>query len=329
MRRSASSGPARQTCGPRPAEAPPGGGATCQPQARLLPNPTANCSRRADDGRAEERAAPRRDREGACDGDAAELVELLRGSGLPGPRPNLELARAVGGDSPSARVGADRLLAELARAEHEYLRVVAAHALAARSLAPRAADRRRASALADLQQIAEDPRHVVRLGVIDALRVRLDALGEPAVHELAAWTDGYLQAHVALEALSDRALLTTLPSADPVVARLDEAFVLADASPRAAERTQGMRALRRGMPAQIAAFAARFPEALAWLEGKTTSARPETREVVAGAIAAVRRAVISDAEAARLSALLEASAKPRRDAARVVHGTRKRSRGRG
>jgi len=149
------------------------------------------------------------------------------------------------------------------------------------------------------------------------------------VVDLAAWTDGYLQAHVALEALAERRWLTTLPSGESVIERLDEAFVLADASPRSAERSQGMRTLRQGMPAQIALFAARFPETLAWLEKKTASTRPETREVVTGAIRALRRRGISDVEAGRLTALLEASGKPRRDADRVVHGTRRRGKGRG
>ncbi|MFT3776095.1 MAG: hypothetical protein QM820_62930 [Minicystis sp.] len=269
-------------------------------------------------------------------GDSADLIELLhRNSGLPGLRPNLELARAVGAAIARREGRGDRLLAELAREDNkEYLRIVAAMTLAARALPPEGkVDKRRfaaraTEALADLQQIAEDPRHLVRLGLVDALRLRLDALGEPAVDELAAWTDGYLQAHIALEALADKTLLTKLPSAEPILARLEEAFTLADASPRAAERTQGMRVLRQGMPQQITTFAARYPETIAWLEGKTGMQRPETREVVAGAISLMRRTVISDVDAQRLSGLMEASAKPRRDADKVVHGTRKRGKGR-
>jgi hypothetical protein len=266
-------------------------------------------------------------------GDAAGFVELLRrNSGLPGPRPNLELARAVGQALARRKKGhADRLVVELARSDDEYLRVVAALSLAAQSLPGDDARRDRAratEALAALQELAEDPRHVVRLGVIEALRVRISTLGEAAVTELAAWTDGYLQAHVALEALADRILLTTLPSGAGVLARLDEAFALANASSRSAERSQGMRTLRQGMPAQIALFAARFPETLAWLGQRAASTRPETREVVTGAIQALRRSVISDVEAARLSALLEQSGKPPRDPSRIVQGTRRRSRGR-
>jgi hypothetical protein len=269
-------------------------------------------------------------------GDSNELVELLhRSSGLPGVRPNLELARVVGAAIARYEGRADRLLVELARDEApEFLRIVAAAALSARTLPPDGkVDKRRhaaraTEALADLQHIAEDARLMVRLGVIDALRLHLTVVGEPAVEGLAAWTDGYLQAHIALEALADRPLLDKLPSAEPVLARLEEAFLLADKSPRAAERSQGMRTLRQGMPQQIAAFAARYPETLAWLEAKTATKRPESREVVAGAISMVRRAGMSDVEALRLNDLLIASGKPRRDADRVVHGTRKRGKGR-
>jgi hypothetical protein len=260
-------------------------------------------------------------------GEPAELHELLRrSSGLPGPRPNLELAGAVGQALARHEARADRLVDDLGRSDDEYLRIVAAAAYAARSLGKQRAPVERA--LASLQELAEDPRHLVRLGLVEALRTRIAARGEAAVLDLAAWTDGYLQAHVALEALADRTLLAALPAGDAVLARLDEAFALADASPRAAERSQGMRLLRQAMPAQIAAFAARFPETLAWLEARTASKRPETREVVAGAIAALRRVVVSDAEAERLSALLTASGKPPRDPSRVVAGTRKRGRGR-
>jgi hypothetical protein len=265
-------------------------------------------------------------------GDPVDLFEQLRrGSNLPGPRPNLDLAKAVGQTLARSEGRADRVVAALVSADEEYPRIVAAMVFAYRSLPGDKARRsapRVAEALADLQQLAEDPRHLVRDGIVEALRLRLAALGAAAVADLAAWTDGYLQAHIALEAMADRTWLTTLPTPEDILARLDEAFVLADRSPRSAERSQGMRTLRQGMPAQIVTFATRFPETLVWLEQKTASTRPETREVVAGAIKGLRRAVISDVEAVRLGGLLEASGKPRRDADRVVHGTRKRGRGR-
>jgi hypothetical protein len=260
------------------------------------------------------------------EGDTAELFgELERSSGLPGPRPNLELGRALGFAIARYAGKADRLLRAILASNQEFSQIVAALALGARSIA--GVDPR--GALAGLQTLAEDPRHHVRSGVIEALRMRLAALGEVAVAELAAWTDGYLQAHVALSALADRVILDALPARAPVLARLDEAFALADRSPRAAERSQGVRALRGGLPAQITAFAARFPETIAWLEQAARAERPETREVVAEAIRALRRGKLSEAEAQRLRGALEASAPPPRDPSRIVKGTRKRSKGRG
>jgi len=180
-----------------------------------------------------------------------------------------------------------------------------------------------------LSMLAEDPRRHVRSGVALALRLRIQTLGEPAIAELATWTDGYLQAHVALSALADRIILDALPSSAPVLARLREAFELGDTSPRAAERSQGVRTLRGELPAQIARVASRFPETIEWLTEAARAKRPETREVVAEAIRALRRATkISDAAASRLNAALEASAPPPRDPSRIVQGTRKRSRGR-
>jgi hypothetical protein len=133
---------------------------------------------------------------------------------------------------------------------------------------------------------------------------------------------------VALEALADRTLLATLPAGDAVLARLDEAFQLADVSPRAAERSQGLRTLRRGFPVQIARFAVRFPEVLAWFTERTQAKRPETREVVHETILALKKNHLAVAEVDRLMAAFAASAPAPRDPTRIVQGTRNRSRGR-
>ncbi|MCK6591304.1 MAG: hypothetical protein L6Q76_27445 [Polyangiaceae bacterium] len=258
-------------------------------------------------------------------GGTADLFEQLgRGSGLPGVRPNMELARAVGLELAARGRRADPVLKALASAEDEYPKVVAAAVLAAR----RAAKYDAKGSMEDLQGIVEEGTHHVRAGVVFALRWLLESVGDEIVTDLAAWTDGYLQAHVALEAMADRTLLARLKDKEGILARLDEAFELADASPRSAERSQGMRLLRQGMPGQIAIFAGRFPEVLSWLEKKAEAKRPETREVVANAIAKLRKGSLSDAGAAELSAALEKSAKPPRDPSRIVHGTRKRAKGR-
>jgi hypothetical protein len=131
-----------------------------------------------------------------------------------------------------------------------------------------------------------------------------------------------------LEALTDRTILDALHVAEPIIQRLDEAFALADKSPRAAERSQGVRTLRDRMPGQIAALAARFPETITWIERVSRIQRPESRKVVDEAIGALRKDRISNAEAKRLVDLLVASARPDRNAAKIVEGTRKRSKGR-
>lgn len=261
----------------------------------------------------------------ALHADYAELFELMsRSSGLPGPRPNLDLARVLGRAIAGYAGRGDRLLRALVASDAEYPRIVAALALEARALAgvdPRGAD-------LGLQELAEDPRNLVRMGVVEALRIRIASAGEASVASLAAWTDGYLQAHVALEALAHRPTLDALPESAPVLERLEEAFALADEAPRAADRSQGVRTLRAGLPAQITAFAARFSGALAWLETRARASRPESREIIAEAIRSLRKAQLSDAEAGRLSAALEASAPAPRDPSRIVQGTRKRSKGR-
>ncbi|WP_437328345.1 hypothetical protein [Sorangium sp. So ce381] len=295
-------------------------------------------------------------------GDPAELLALLdRSSGLPArrggvrapgpdlgpnaplPRVNLDLARAVGAAIADRGAPAERLVRALCSTAEEYALIVAAQALASLAVqgaarasgagqAPRAGGARRGKGGLDpleaLEELAEDPRRVVRDGVVAALRAVIAARGDAVVGELSSWTDGYLQAYVALEALAERTLLARLSAGAEVVERLEEAFVLSDRSPRADERLQGLRLLRQGMPAQIAALAGRFPEVVRWLEEKTRAERPESRDVVADAIAALRKTSFSDAEVDRLSAALGATAPTPRYAARIVQGTRKRSKGR-
>ncbi|WP_437648866.1 hypothetical protein [Sorangium sp. So ce362] len=294
-------------------------------------------------------------------GDPAELLALLdRSSGLPArrsggrapgpdlgpnaplPRVNLDLARAVGAAIADRGAPAEQLVRALCASTEEYALIVAAQALSAMAArgAPAAGaagagrpSRARGARggldpLDELGQLAEDPRRVVRDGVVAALRAVIAARGDALVGELSSWTDGYLQAYVALEALAERTLLAGLSAGAEVVARLEEAFAISDRSPRADERLQGLRLLRQGMPSQIAALAGRFPEVVRWLEEKTQAERPESRDVVAQAIAALRKGSFSDAEAARLATALSASAPPPRDPSRIVQGTRKRSKGR-
>lgn len=263
--------------------------------------------------------------EALASGSLTTLLDVFeRRSNLPGTRPNLEFARVAGLAIAARRGKADALARALLAHTGEYQLIVGAQVLAQRALA--GVDAR--NAMAQLHDLAGEPRHLVRLGVIAAVRDLIAARGDDVLAELAAWTDGYLHAHVVLEALADRQVLDKLRSPEQLLARLEEAFVLADVSPRAAERSQGLRSLREGMPAQVAVMAARFGEVIDWVAGKTAMQRPETREVVRNMIAALRKANLKDAEASRLLGALEATAKPPRNPDRIVEGTRKRSKGR-
>ncbi len=252
------------------------------------------------------------------------LDVLARNSHLPGTKPNLDFAKAAGVALASRRGKSDAIVRELLMNENEFPVIVAAHALVERVLA--GVDVK--GSMTTLHDLADEPRHLVRMGIVAAVRALLFAKGDEILRELVAWTDGYFHAHVVLSALADRDVLDKLRSPDELIARLDEAFVLADTSPRAAERTQGLRSLREGFPAEVVVLAARFPEVITWVESKTDTQRPESREVVAQMIAALRRRGLKNSEADRLETALGASAKPLRYAARVVHGTRKRSKGR-
>ena len=100
------------------------------------------------------------------------------------------------------------------------------------------------------------------------------------------------------------------------------------AAPRSADRAQGVRFLRRSFPRALARLANRFErEVLAFVTERMDRERPETREILTETISALRP-IIGDPEAARLREGLGATEPPPRDPARIVHGTRNRSRGR-
>lgn len=262
------------------------------------------------------------------------VVDLLeRASGLPG-RANLNLARAVGERLASAGKSGRELAEELASAgiaeERRESALFLVHvgllglALAAGQKGGGAA------ALAPVHDAAGDARHEVRDAARHALVAYVEKVGDAALDALEGFFDGYLHAHVALDALSRREALDRLQRADVVVARLDAAFALADGAPRAADRSQGVRTLRSGLSTQIAAFAGRFEhEILTWLEGWLDRAEhPESRTVLEATMAALRRKSHSEAVVDRLRGRLDASAPAPRNPERIVSGTRKRSRGR-
>ncbi len=261
--------------------------------------------------------------------------------GLPGPKPKLLVARELGLAIVRDPIRGRAFAEALAYSEREDGRVLAAAAFSALATtsapinaAPGTKARRGAKGvdahlrdemMAALSELGEDNRGTVRMAVLDGLCLLFASDLTFTLEALKSWTDGYLQAHVALSALSDRTVLTTLPNADVVLALLDPAFDLADNAPRAADRWQGVRVLRQALPAQITAFVGRFSEIWTWVLGRATATRPETREVLLQTADALDRASFRRTDVELLRAALKTSAKPPRDPSRIVHGTRKRS----
>jgi hypothetical protein len=262
--------------------------------------------------------------EALAGGRPAQLFsELERVSGMPGPRPNLLLLKSLG--ARIARGGAPgRELTDVLIAQ-KSLPLYTTGVFAVGADAASKATRQRG--LGKLHDLADEPIKERRRMVVEALADLVAAHGDEIAEAMKRFTDGFLHASVALEALTEQRALARLSAPDALLARFAEAFDLADEAPRAADRAQGVRVLREGMPAQIARAVVRFGELAEFVEERATRERPETREVVAQTITALRK-VVGEAGADRLRKTHVDSAKPPRDPSRIVQGTRKRSRGR-
>jgi hypothetical protein len=189
---------------------------------------------------------------------------LARGSRLPGPRINEDLAeafalacRGLGGKSDAVALSLARLSPDEAPGAGplEFLPVCGLHALAAR-----AADdpKVRATVVEELHARADDARFRVRDAVVRGLARIGAAAGDPLVRDVASWMDGYFHAAAVLRALGTDLWLTTLHEAGPVVERLDDAFALARDAPRSAARWPGHKALVEALGTEPGLVAVRF-----------------------------------------------------------------------
>ncbi len=260
----------------------------------------------------------------ALDGGPTEpLCDLLvRASGMPGPRPHTDVLRAFG-----ARIAAERGRGEdLASALLEQKKT-SLYYVGVMVLCERASRKGERQALEELMERADEEKKERRDAVLDALTHVLAARGDEGARAVLPLADGFLHAFVALEALTSPRVLEKLSEPGSVLDLMTDAFTRADDSPRSADRSQGLRVLRLGLPRQILRAAVRFSETLDWLKERLAYPRPETREVIAETIRALRK-IVGEAEADRLRLEHEGSAKPPRDPSRIVKGTRKRSRGR-
>jgi hypothetical protein len=262
-------------------------------------------------------------------GSHSDLFALLRKfSGLPAPRSNEKLAwgvaHAIGAFGPRA----DALVRDLCasgrvpeKGTAEFLPIVGAFCLAARFASGASAE----TVLRDLRPLSEDSRHLVRAGVVAALCEMGRTAGKPLAAALAEWTDGYLSASAALDAMSSRAWLDGLRSPETVLARLDEAFALVEGAPRADQRSQGYRELLKTLPEATARLMDRFADAtVAWLESRAGTEHVELREALGEILAKIGSRGHARGRLERFERLLAESAPPRRDPKTYVGPTRQR-----
>jgi hypothetical protein len=268
-------------------------------------------------------------------GDRRVVALLAHAGGIPGPRPNVELAAAVGDELARAGgAGADALLdtflafdeqAAHGRSPEAFLPYVAAFVLVARLGRGKGVE----GAWAALHGLAGDARAVVREGVAAALaRAATSRPGFAAefVGRASTWTDGFLHAAVALEAFATKAFLEAPLDVEALRERLDEAIALAENAPRSAERSQGRRRLLEVVERALAPLVLRHRSLVPWLRGKLGTQQPEVRAAFEGLITRLPRAGAPLDVLEPLRAELDRSAPPRRDPTTFRGPTRGRGR---
>lgn len=271
----------------------------------------------------------------ALNGDSSELYALLaRGSGLPGVRANLPLARAFAQACASDARG-PTLAQTMAKASADeapggsplemipLCGVLAAGACAARQ------PKSRAAMLDVIHDACDDLRFRVRAAAPEALAEVGARAGIALLADVQSFAEGYFHASALLDALVSQAWLPALDDPEPVVALLERAFALADSAPRAAERWPGYKALVSSLEKSIAPLALRFGAPVLAAAGGFASTRdPHLREMVVRALGEKKlRARFPDELAHALGALAAAKKTPR-DPRSLPRPTRKRGGGR-
>jgi hypothetical protein len=225
----------------------------------------------------------------AIGGRRQALLDLLtRGSRLPGPRHNANLADAFAQLCRARGKAADKMATALARltpdeapgaTNLEFLPVCGVLALAARATADPAV---RGSVLSELHALADDLRFRVRDSVIEGLARIGGAVGDALVDDVGSWMDGYFHAAAVVRAMAQEPWLPNLNRAEGVLGRLDEAFVLARDAPRAAARYPGHKALLEAIEDIPPKLAARFGVPVFYLMTRWATVKdPVLRELVA------------------------------------------------
>jgi hypothetical protein len=265
-------------------------------------------------------------------GQLARVFDFLRRrSRLPGPRPNLELATEFGAACARAGRGGEELATKLATldaneapgaTELEFLPlcgVVALGAVAAKD--PSAASR----VLPLLQEAASDLRWRVRDAVPGALSSLGAKLGGGLLGEVEGFMDSFFPATAVLIAMAHPAWLSRILEPTLLLARLEEAFLLARGANRSAERYPGYKALVVALGTAPAELAARFGAPVFDLLARMSDVKePVLRDAIAKNLANPKVARRFAGDAHRVERALEESAPKPRDPRSDVGPTRRR-----
>mgnify|MGYP001068924744 CR=1 FL=1 len=278
----------------------------------------------------------------AVAGDTADLFRQLEvGSGLPGPRMNLQLAIAFAHECARYGPKVDPLayrMASLSPDEargatpKEFLSVCGVLAVGARGMvAKENAVRDRALVL--LEDKADDFRFRVREAVPLALAMLGCKMHGALAERLEPWMDRYFHAAAVILALAEPTWLETFAVDDyyAPINLLHAAFFLAHDAPRSAFRYPGHKALVEALKVAPKAIGRRFGIPMfdrlqIWAEQVTV---PEMREVILANLDDPQLKKPFGYEIKRIKQTIEAGKKPPRDPTRIVHGTRGRGKKRG
>jgi hypothetical protein len=266
-------------------------------------------------------------------------VQLGIQSGLPGTRMNTLLAEAFATECVAIGKASDRLVFEMTlltpesapgASSREFLPVCGTLALGARAAHEKKDPRLRKRAMEILHEASEDMRFRVREIVPVALAKIGASVGDPLVHELAPWMDGFFHATAALLAMAQPEFLAAIKDQEATLARLDEAYSLAKNAARSTSRYPGRKALIDALGTVPGVFAARFGvPVFDHMARWSNSEDPELRGSIEKVIRSQRLITRYAPEIKRVQAALAAALPPPRDPTLAVKGMRGRGKKKG
>jgi hypothetical protein len=267
----------------------------------------------------------------ALGGDTRELYALLsRGSGLPGQRANLTLARAFADVCASAEAGPKlaRRMATLSADEapggSSLEMLPLAGVLAAGACAVRQPSSR-GEMLEVIHDACEDLRFRVRDAAPTALGLIAEREGDALLSDLEPFMDGYFHAAAVLDTL---AAIPKLSNATAIAGLVSKALELIDRAPRSATRWPGYKALQGSLERAVVPIALRIGAPLLDVIATFRTNDPHLRALLVRALDDKRLRSRLGPDRARAEEAISGQNKAPRDPRSMPGPTRKRGGGR-